>query len=120
MRKNLIDSRSISRLVKPISTIPIFWNIREASGVTRQASSLMKLGFGWEVDMEHDVLLTHKDGSTRHFRIYGRSAPNVGDIVTLPIDGQMIKARISEIHGVAASRAEILVDHIDAAEFEEV
>ena len=111
MRKNLIAPRTNSRLVKPISTIPRFWNIREASGVSWQASSLMKLGFGWEVDMEHDVLLTHKDGSTRHFRIYGRPTPNVGDTVILPIDGQLIKARIGESHGVAS-------DQIDAVEFE--
>jgi hypothetical protein len=111
LRKNLIASRTISRLVKPISTIPRFRNISEASGVSWLASSLMKLGFGWEVDMEHDVLLTCKDGSTRHFRIYGRPTPNVGDTVTLPIDGQPIKARIGEIHGVAS-------DHIDAVEFE--
>ena len=70
--------------------------------------------------MEHDVVLTRKDGSAKHFRIYGRSTPNVGDIVTLPIDGQMIKARIGEIHDVASSRPKIVVDHIDAAEFEEV
>jgi len=72
--------------------------------------------------MEHDVVLTRKDGSAKHFRIYGRSAPNVGDIVTLPIDGRLIKARIGEIHGGASSRAEIVqsVDHIDAAELEEV
>ena len=74
--------------------------------------------------MEHDVLLTRKDGSAKYFRIYGRSTPNVGDIVTLPIDGQLIRARIGEIHGVASSRAEIeilqSVDHLDAAELEEV
>jgi hypothetical protein len=72
--------------------------------------------------MEHDVVLTRKDGSAKHFRIYGRSAPNVGDIVTLPIDGRLIKARIGEIHGGASSRAEIVqsVDHIDAAELEGV
>jgi hypothetical protein len=72
--------------------------------------------------MEHDVLLTRKDGSAKHFRIYGRSTPKVGDIVTLPVDGQLIKARIDEIEGVASSRAEIvqLVDHVGAAEFEEV
>jgi hypothetical protein len=78
--------------------------------------------------MEHDLVLMRKDGSTRHFRIYGRSAPNIGDIVTLPIDGHLIKARVPEIHGVASSRAEASpraelgqpVDHIDAAEFEEV
>jgi hypothetical protein len=72
--------------------------------------------------MEHDVVLTRKDGSAKHFRIYGRSAPNVGDIVTLPIDGRLIKARIGEIHGGASSRAEIVqsVDHIDAAELDGV
>ena len=64
--------------------------------------------------MEHDVVLTRKDGSAKYFRIYGRSTPNVGDIVTLPIDGQLVKARIGEINGVT-SRAEI-VDHVDAAE----
>ena len=57
--------------------------------------------------MEHDVVLTRKDGSARHFRIYGRSTPNAGDTVTLPIDGQLIKARIVQS-----------VDHIDAVEFE--
>ena len=72
--------------------------------------------------MEHDVLLTRKDGSAKRFRIYGRSPPKVGDIITLPIDGQLIKARIGEIEGVASSRAEIvqLVDHVGGAEFEEV
>jgi hypothetical protein len=88
----------------------------------------MKLAFDREIGMEHDLLLTRKDGSARQFRIYGRSAPNVGDIVTLPIDGHLIKARIGEIHSVASSRAEASpqaklgkpVDHIDAAEFVEV
>jgi len=40
--------------------------------------------------MEHDVVLTRKDGSAKYFRIYGGSTPNVGDTVTLPIDGQLI------------------------------
>ena len=31
LRRNLIASRTISRLVKSISTIPRFWNIREAA-----------------------------------------------------------------------------------------
>ena len=72
--------------------------------------------------MEHDVLLTLMDGSTKHFRIYGRSAPSIGDIVTLPIDGQLIKARKGKINGVVSSRAEVVqsVDYIDAVEFEEV
>jgi hypothetical protein len=114
--------------MKAISTIPRSWNGREASGVDSTASSPRKLGFGWEIGMEHDLVLMRNDGSTRHFRIYGRSAPNVGDIVTLPIDGQLIEARVAEIHGEASSRAEASpraemvqpVDHIDAAEFEEV
>jgi hypothetical protein len=84
----------------------------------------MKLAIDREIGMEHDLVLTRKDGSARHFRIYGRSAPNVGDIVTLPINGQLIKARIGDLHGVASSRAEIeilqSVDHLDAAELEEV
>ena len=58
--------------------------------------------------MEHDVVLTYRDGSARHFRIYGRSAPHVGDIVRLPVEGRLIKARICEIHGGASSRAEII------------
>jgi hypothetical protein len=82
----------------------------------------MKFAIGREIGMEHDVLLTRKDGSAKHFRIYGRYAPKVGDVVTLPIDGQLIKARVGEINGVASSRAEVVqsVGHIDAVEFEEV
>jgi hypothetical protein len=72
--------------------------------------------------MEHDIVLTRKDGSTKHFRIYGGSTPNVGDIVTLPIDGQLIKARIGETRGVASTRVEVVqsVYQIDVAELEEV
>ncbi len=68
--------------------------------------------------MEHDVSLTRKDGSTRHFRIYGRPTPKAGEIITLPIAGRLIKARTGEIHGVASPTAEMApsVDHIDAAE----
>ena len=29
-------------------------------------------------------------GSKKHFRIYGRTIPHIGDIVTLPIDGHLI------------------------------
>ena len=63
--------------------------------------------------MEHDVLLTRQNGSKKHFRIYGQPIPHIGDIVTLPIDGHLIKARIGEIHGVASPRAD-MVDHFDA------
>ena len=72
--------------------------------------------------MEHDIVLTRKDGSTKHFRIYGGSRPNVGDIVTLPIDGHLIKARIGETRGVASKRVEVVqsVYQIDVAELEKV
>jgi hypothetical protein len=70
--------------------------------------------------MEHDVVLTRKDGSARHFRIYGRPTPNVGDTVTLPIDGNLINARIDETHSAASPGADTVrpIDHVDAAEME--
>ena len=40
----------------------------------------------------HDVLLARTDGSIRKFRIYGRPMPESGDIITLPVDGQLIRA----------------------------
>jgi hypothetical protein len=49
--------------------------------------------------MEHDVVLTCADGSVRKFRIYGRTAPRAGEVVTLPIDGKLVKARIDKATG---------------------
>lgn len=49
--------------------------------------------------MEHDVILTCEDGSVRSFRIYGRTAPRVGEVVALPIGGKLIKVRIDRISG---------------------
>ena len=46
--------------------------------------------------MEHDVVLTCADGSVRKFRIYGRTAPRAGEVVTLPIDGKLVKARTTK------------------------
>ena len=43
----------------------------------------------------HDVVLTRGDSSQRKFRIYGRSMPRCGDTITLPVDGQMIRARVT-------------------------
>jgi hypothetical protein len=43
-----------------------------------------------------DIVLTRKDGSVRNFYIYGRPAPKAGEVVSLPVDGYLIKARISE------------------------
>jgi hypothetical protein len=44
--------------------------------------------------MNHDLLLTRKDGSVRCFRMYDRPTPKDGDVLTLPIDGRPIKARV--------------------------
>lgn len=65
--------------------------------------------------MEHDLLLTRADGSVRNFRIYGRAAPGVGELVTVPIDGKLVKVRIDKISG-----AELVgsVDHVNAIEME--
>jgi hypothetical protein len=43
----------------------------------------------------HDLVLSRGDGSIRKFRIYGRPMPRNGDIVTLPVDGRLITARVS-------------------------
>jgi hypothetical protein len=44
----------------------------------------------------HDVLLACRDGSKRKFRVYGRPMPGYGDVITLPVDGQAIRARVTE------------------------
>ena len=38
----------------------------------------------------HDVVLSRRDGSIRKFRIYGRPMPGKRDVITLPVDGQLI------------------------------
>ena len=63
-----------------------------------------------EIDMDQDLFLTRKDGSTRHFRIYGHPPPIAGSIISLPIDGRLIEARVSEVASP--------LDRIDAAELE--
>ncbi len=45
--------------------------------------------------MTHDVVLARGDGSKRKFRIYGRPMPGHGDTITLPVDGQLIRARVT-------------------------
>jgi hypothetical protein len=42
----------------------------------------------------HDVLLVRSDGSKRMFRIYGMPRPEQGQIITLPMDGRSINARV--------------------------
>ena len=43
----------------------------------------------------HDVALAIGTGSKRKFRIYGRPMPGKEDVITLPVDGQLITARVS-------------------------
>jgi hypothetical protein len=44
--------------------------------------------------MDHSLLLRRKDGSVRCFHVYDRPRPSDGDIITLPIDGQLVKATV--------------------------
>jgi hypothetical protein len=43
----------------------------------------------------HDVKLIRRDGWIRNFRVYDRPTPKDGDIIALPVDGQLTKARVS-------------------------
>ena len=43
----------------------------------------------------HDVALAIGNGSKRKVRIYGRPMPGYGDTITLPLDGQLIRARVT-------------------------
>ena len=43
----------------------------------------------------HDVTLACRDGSRRKFRVYGRPMPGSGDMIALPVDGQLIRARVT-------------------------
>ena len=77
----------------------------------------MELVTGWEIDMNHDVVVTLGDGSVRSFRIYGRSTPRAGDVVTLPMNGRLIRVHIDKING-----AEVIgsVNYVEAVETEMV
>lgn len=63
---------------------------------------------------DYDVELTRKDGSVRSFRIYGQPTPKGGDVITLPVEGQVVKARITE----PSPRSDVsqTVDRAQAAE----
>ena len=45
--------------------------------------------------MTHDITLLRRDGSVRSFRVYDQPTPKDGDIITLPVDGNLTKARVS-------------------------
>jgi hypothetical protein len=70
----------------------------------------------------HDVVLIRKDGSVRNFRIYGRPTPNGGDTITLPVDGRLIRTRVSGESSVSLQKPEMVrsVDHADATAIEEL
>ena len=42
--------------------------------------------------MIHDVKFISRDGSVRNLRVYDRLMLKDGDIITLPVDGQLRKA----------------------------
>ena len=63
---------------------------------------------------DYDVALTRKDGSVRSFRIFGQPTPSEGDIIALPVDGRVIKARINEPS--LGTEMDQSVDHADAVE----
>jgi hypothetical protein len=63
---------------------------------------------------DYDVVLTCKDGSIRNFRIYGQPRPNGGDIISLPVDGRVVKARIDECS--QGSETSQFVDQTQAVE----
>ena len=68
--------------------------------------------------MTHDVVLTRQDGSVRNFRVYDRPIPNGGDTITLPVDGRLIKARVSGKSSASLQQPGMVqsVDRADAAE----
>jgi hypothetical protein len=47
---------------------------------------------------DHEVVLTRKDGSARNFHIYGQPTPHVGDVISLPIDGQLITEMVQSVN----------------------
>jgi hypothetical protein len=53
--------------------------------------------------MTHDVVVARGNGSKRKFRVYGRPMPGCGDTITLPVDGQLIRARVT----VSSEKAEL-------------
>ena len=61
----------------------------------------------------HDVLLARSDGSAKKFRIYGRPMPRIGETLTLPVDGRLIKARV-----VASSSETEEVELVESGELE--
>jgi hypothetical protein len=65
--------------------------------------------------MVHDVIVTRADGSVRKFRIFGRAALHAGEMVTLPIDGRLVKARIDKTSGAESVGT---VDRVDTVEME--
>jgi hypothetical protein len=63
--------------------------------------------------MDHDLLLTSKDGSVRCFRLYDRTIPKEGDVITLPIDGRVIKVSVK---GPQQGLQPVLLADVEAVE----
>jgi hypothetical protein len=43
---------------------------------------------------DYEVAVTRKDGSRRIVHVYGQPAPHRDDLIALPVDGEVIRAKI--------------------------
>jgi hypothetical protein len=52
--------------------------------------------------LDYEISVTCKDGSRANVHVYGQPAPHPDDIVVLPLDGKMIRAKIDTPQTIAA------------------
>jgi hypothetical protein len=64
---------------------------------------------------DYDVVLIRKDGSVRNFRIFGEPSPHAGEVISLPVDGRIVKAQIG-----ASPQESTASQSVDAARAVEV
>jgi hypothetical protein len=44
--------------------------------------------------LDYVISVTRKDGSRASVHVYGQPAPHPDDVVALPLDGEMVRAKI--------------------------
>jgi hypothetical protein len=44
--------------------------------------------------LDYEVAVTRKDGSRRILHVYGQPGPHRGDVVALPVDGEVITVKV--------------------------
>ena len=64
----------------------------------------------------HDVVLACENGSEREFRIYGRPMPAYGDMITLPVDGHVIRARVTVRSEAAEMNQSVVAELVELVE----